>query len=223
MTENAEHTSRASSTRPQGLCQGLDQHLTLGQALVAPCGLQPWAKAPPSLGGALVERNLGTFLIRSIKFLYGLNPNTLWARAQQRKREDRPSEFKRIETTRDRGLRLHRISTPNSHFPPRCAGPRARYVGLRYTRVGVGTPQEQESKGQLVGLLSYLGCLTCSQEMQASVNVLTLRRFAVCVSVMFTFIAGVLCDQHVGPSNGTSLAGAELRLRPPLPNGLLHV
>jgi hypothetical protein len=43
---------------------------------------------------------LGKFLIRSSKFLYGLNPNTLWARAQQRKREDRPSEFKRIETTR---------------------------------------------------------------------------------------------------------------------------
>ena len=41
------------------------------------------------------------------------------------------------------------------------------------------------------------------QPREASVNVLTLRRFAICVSVMFTFIAGVLCDQHVGPSNGT--------------------
>ena len=34
-------------------------------------------------------------------------------------------------------------------------------------------------------------------------NILTHHRFTICVSVMFTFIAGVLCDQHVGPSNGT--------------------
>ena len=33
-------------------------------------------------------------------------------------------------------------------------------------------------------------------------NILMLRRFTICISVMFTFIAGVLCDQHVGPSNG---------------------
>ena len=32
-------------------------------------------------------------------------------------------------------------------------------------------------------------------------NILMLRRFTICISVMFTFIAGVLCDQHVGPSN----------------------
>ena len=32
-------------------------------------------------------------------------------------------------------------------------------------------PDRDAGKGQLVGLLSYLGCLTCSQEMQASVNV----------------------------------------------------
>ena len=32
-------------------------------------------------------------------------------------------------------------------------------------------------------------------------NILMLRRFTICASVMFTFIAGVLCDQHAGPSN----------------------
>ena len=67
-------------------------------------------------------------------------------------------------------------------------------------------------------LISYLGCLTCSQEMQASVNVLTLRRFAVCVSVMFTFIAGVLCDQHVGPSNGTAASQKHAQLIQTLPS-----
>ena len=41
-------------------------------------------------------------------------------------------------------------------------------------------PDRDAGKGQLVGLLSYLGCLTCSQEMQASVNVLTLRRLCQC-------------------------------------------
>ena len=45
----ARHT-----TRPQGLAQGLDQGLTLAQALVAHFGHQALVESPPRLGGALV-------------------------------------------------------------------------------------------------------------------------------------------------------------------------
>jgi hypothetical protein len=51
--------------------------------------------------------------------------------------------------------------------------------------------------------------------MQASMNILTLRRFAACVSVMFTFIVGVLCDQHIGPSNGTAASQNQAQLIQP--------
>ena len=44
----------ACTTRPQGLAQGLDQGLTLAQALVAHFGHQALVESPPRLGGALV-------------------------------------------------------------------------------------------------------------------------------------------------------------------------
>ena len=51
-------------------------------------------------------------------------------------------------------------------------------------------------------------------------NILMLRRFTICISVMFTFIAGVLCDQHVGPSNAMLLVQPQL-IKPYLLMGLL--
>ena len=60
----APRRRRASSLQdPKAWAKAWTKRFCVGPSLgVAPCGLQPWAKAPPSLGGALVERNLGKFL-----------------------------------------------------------------------------------------------------------------------------------------------------------------